>query len=136
MLLFFVLFKFIRKNKIQISKYAVVGSFASLCNFVAYSTLVRFNINISFSSALAYFVGFLISFIFSKNWVFNKNSLKRINHTFLNFLLIYTLGGIGMTLIINFVFFSINNYEIAWALGVSYSATNNYLGSKYFVFND
>ena len=132
-----MLLRFIKKNKIQISKFAAVGFLASLLNFIIYSILIRLDININIASIFAYFVGLMISFIFSKKWVFNnKNNFIKTNQTFFIFLLIYLIGCIGMTLIINLVYFSINNHEIAWFLGVLYAAINNYLGSKYFVFKD
>ena len=49
-------------------------------------------------------------------------------------MVIYFLGGLEMTLIIHFVDNLIQNYKIAWICGAFVAAMNNYLFSKYLLF--
>jgi len=51
------------------------------------------------------------------------------------FILIYFLGGIEMTLIINLMDKLVQNHKIAWIFGAFVAAINNYLFSKYLLFN-
>jgi len=49
---------------------------------------------------------------------------------------IYLMGGLEMILIINVVDKLIQNHKIAWICGVFVAAINNYLCSKYLLFDD
>tara|TARA_B100000212_G_scaffold39409_1_gene25498 strand:+ start:478 stop:618 length:141 start_codon:yes stop_codon:yes gene_type:complete len=46
------------------------------------------------------------------------------------------MGGLEMILIINVVDKLIQNHKIAWICGVFVAAINNYLCSKYLLFDD
>ena len=127
---------FFKKNKIQIFKFAVVGLISSLLNFCIYSIVYNFNLGINLASFLGYSCGLLNSFYFSDNWVFSRSRHKKINYVLFPFLVIYFLGGLEMTLIINFVDKLIHNHKIAWICGAFVAAMNNYLFSKYFLFDD
>ena len=50
--------------------------------------------------------------------------------------MIYFFGGLEMTLIINIVNELIQNYKIAWICGAFVAAMNNYLCSKFLLFDD
>ena len=50
--------------------------------------------------------------------------------------MIYFVGGLEMALIINIVDKLIYNHKIAWIFGAFVASMNNYLLSKYFLFND
>ena len=85
---------------------------------------------------MGYSCGLLNSFYFSDNWIFSNSKNKRINYVFFLFILIYFIGGLEMTLIINIVDKLIQNHKIAWICGSLVAAINNYLFSKYLLFND
>jgi len=50
------------------------------------------------------------------------------------FVVIYLLGGIEMTIIINILYKLSANHIIAWICGASFATVNNFLFSKYFIF--
>ena len=114
----------------------VVGLGSTILNFCIYSIVYNLNLGINLASFIGYTCGILNSFYFSDKWVFTKFRNKKIKYSLFLFLLIYFIGGLEMTLIINIVDKLIRNYRIAWICGAFVAATNNYLGSKYILFND
>ena len=85
---------------------------------------------------MGYIGGLLNSFYFSDNWVFTRSRNKKNNYALFFFIVIYFVGGLEMALIINIVDKLIYNYKIAWICGAFVASMNNYLLSKYFLFND
>ncbi len=131
-----ILLLFLKKNKFQIIKFLITGLFSSLLNFLVYSMLYKLNVNINVASFSGYSIGIINSFIFSKIWIFSGSQLKKLNRTFIFFIFIYLLGGIEMTIIINLGIYLFENYKLAWFLGASIAAINNYLGSKFLLFKN
>ena len=127
--------KFLQKNKYQIFRFIVAGLIATGLNFIVFNLLYLILENIIFASFIGYSTGLLSSFIFAKIWVFRDNSKKRIFKSFFIFCLIYFLGGLEMSLTIVFLNQLIDNYKVAWFFGATVGALNNYLFSKYFLFN-
>ena len=118
----------------QFSKFIIIGFISTFINYLLYLLCFKVSKNILFSSSIGYLSGIINSYIFGKKWVFkikNKTNLLSI----IKFLLVYLIGGIVMTLIINYLFNKGFEYRLAWCFGISYSVLNNFLGSKYFVFN-
>ena len=128
--------RFFKKNKIQIFKFVVVGLGSTILNFCIYSIIYKLTFSINLASFFGYFVGLLNSFYFSDNWVFSNSRSKKTNYALFLFVVIYLLGGLEMALIINFVDNLIQNHKIAWICGVFVAAMNNYLCSKYLLFED
>ena len=128
------MYKFLKKNNIQISKFLVSGVIASGLNFVAYQYFYLISRKLLFASISGYLIGLLVSFLFAKLWVFKPRPRQPIVKSFSSFCLIYFLGGIEMSLIIIFVNQLTNNYRIAWFFGALIGSINNYLGSKYISF--
>ena len=120
-------------NKYQILRFFISGLIATFINFLVFNSFYLIFKNIIFASLLGYSTGLLSSFVFAKIWVFRNNSQKNIKSFFI-FCLIYFLGGLEMSLVIIFLSRLIDNYKIAWLIGVFIGALNNYLGSKYFLF--
>ena len=85
---------------------------------------------------MGYAGGLLNSFYFSDNWVFIRSRNKKNNFAFFFFVVIYFVGGLEMALIINIVDKLIYNHKIAWLCGAFVASMNNYLCSKYFLFDD
>ena len=128
--------RFFKKNKIQISRFILVGLGSTLLNFLVYSTVYKLTIEIKLASLIGYICGLLNSFYFSNNWVFISSKNKKTNYTLLLFVIIYFIGGLEMTLIINIVDKLIQNHKIAWIFGAFVAAINNYLCSKYLLFEN
>ena len=127
---------FFNKNKIQILKFSLVGFGSTILNFCVYSIVYNITLRINLASFIGYSFGLLNSFYFSDNWVFARSRNKKTNYALFLFVLIYFIGGLEMTLIINFVDKLIQNYKIAWICGVFVAAVNNYLCSKYLLFDE
>ena len=121
-------------NKYQILRFCISGLIATFINFLVFNSFYLIFKNIIFASLFGYFTGLLSSFIIAKIWVFRDNSQKKIIKSFFIFCLIYFAGGLEMSLIIIFLSRLIESYNIAWLLGAFIGALNNYLGSKYFLF--
>ena len=128
------MYKIFKENNIQIFRFIVSGLIASTINFLIYVLFYSIFKNIILASFCGYSIGLLSSFIFSKIWVFKDKSRKRIVKSFLVFCLIYFLGGLEMSLIIIFSNQLFDNYKLAWFFGAFIASLNNYLGSKYFLF--
>ncbi len=128
--------RFIKKNKFQILKFLIVGLLSSTLNFFIYSLVYYLTFKITFASISGYLIGLANSFYFSSKWIFTKTRKKRFNYTFIVFMIIYIIGGLEMTLIINIVNAIVQNPYIAWLCGALIAAVNNYLCSKYLVFGD
>tara|TARA_Y100001978_G_scaffold36996_1_gene32981 strand:- start:97 stop:489 length:393 start_codon:yes stop_codon:yes gene_type:complete len=130
------LIRFFKKNKIQIIKFALVGLGSSILNFFIYSIIYHLTLRINLASFIGYTFGLLNSFYFSDNWVFSSSRNKKTNYAFSLFVVIYFLGGVEMALIINIVDNLIQNHKVAWLCGAFIAAMNNYLCSKYLLFDD
>ena len=127
---------FFNKNKIQILKFSLVGFGSTILNFCVYSIVYNITLRINLASFIGYGFGLLNSFYFSDIWIFTKKRTKRINYALVIFIIIYFVGGLEMTLIINIVDKLIQNHKIAWICGVFVASINNYLCSKYFLFDN
>ena len=131
---FQILYKFIKKNNVQIIKFVISGLLATLFNFFVYNLIFLLFNNLILASLSGYFSGLIISFLFAKFWVFQNNSERKVVKLFFIFCLIYFFGALGMTLIIIFLNEILNNHKISWFFGTLFAAFNNYLGSKYLLF--
>ena len=127
--------KFFKTNKIQILKFAVVGLGSTILNFCIYSIIYTLTLSINLASFAGYSGGLLNSFHFADNWVFTRPRNKKNNYALFLFALIYFVGGLEMALIINIVDKFINNHMIAWICGAFVASMNNYLCSKYILFD-
>ena len=128
------MYKFFKKNNLQIFKFGVSGVIASYINYLVYISFYSISNNLVFASLCGYFIGILVSFILAKLWVFRNRLKQPIVKSFYLFCLIYLLGGIEMSLIIIVLNQLINNHQVAWLFGAFIGALNNYLGSKYITF--
>ena len=104
-------------------------------NFFIYSFIYNLTLRINLASFIGYVSGLLNSFYFSNNWVFNSSINKKTNYALFLFAFIYFIGGLEMTFIINVVNNLIENHKVAWIFGAFVAAINNYLCSKYLLFD-
>ena len=125
---------FLKKNKYQIIKFFIVGVTSSVLNFLIYSSIYLFTLNINIASCLGYLGGLFNSFLFSKKWVFKSSNRSKLKKQVYFFVLIYIIGGVEMTVIINIFNNIVDNYKIAWVFGAFIAALSNYFGLKFFVF--
>ena len=128
------MYKFIKKNNLQIIKFVISGLIATLINFLIYNLVFLFSRNLIFASVSGYFFGLIISFVFAKFWVFQNREERKVVKLFFLFCFIYLFGALGMSLIVIFFNEIFNNHKIAWFFGTLFAAFNNYLGSKYILF--
>ena len=131
---FSILYFFIKKNNNQILKFIISGLIATGINFFVFNSIFLFLRSLIFASLCGYFSGLMFSFICARLWVFKNKSKLRVFNSFFVFSLIYLLGALEMSLIIVVINNLFNQKTFAWFLGTSFSAINNYLGSKYLLF--
>tara|TARA_Y100000589_G_scaffold219810_1_gene207428 strand:+ start:90 stop:506 length:417 start_codon:yes stop_codon:yes gene_type:complete len=134
--LFYSLIPFFKKNKIQIFKFGLVGLGSTFLNYCIYSIVYHLTSTINLASFLGYFSGLFTTFYFSKSWTFSKSRYKSLSYTLFLFVFIYFVGGLEMISMIHIVDKLIQNHRIAWICGVFVAAMNNYLCSKYLLFQD
>ena len=125
---------FIKKNNIQILKFIISGLIATGINFVVFNSFFLFFRSLILASLLGYFSGLVFSFILARLWVFKSKSKQRIYKSFSVFSLIYLLGALEMSLIILIIDYFFQARTFAWFIGTLFSAVNNYLGSKFLLF--
>jgi len=119
----------------EVNRFVVVGVGSNTLNFIAYVFLYKIGLVIWISSAIGYIAGLLNSFYFGKTWVF-KSEVVINSRAIIKFIFIYGVGGLGMVFIINFLDNKTQlDYRIIWFCGALFAFTNNYLGSKFFVFS-
>ena len=115
-------------------RFSIVGVLSNILNFAVYVIVFLLSTNIVFSSVLGYSIGLFNTYLLGRIWVFNSeqpNQFKEI----VKFLVVYFIGGAGMTLIIVWLNNELNiDYKDSWIGGAIFAIVNNYLGSKYIVF--
>lgn len=109
---------------------------SNVFNFGIYSIIYLLTSKINIASLIGYLVGLINSFYFSKSWVFETKKTIKVKKTFIIFTLIYLIGGLEMTILINIMYDLMDNFRIAWFFGASVAAINNFLFSKYFLFKN
>jgi len=116
-------------------RFAIIGVASNVLNFFFYVLIFLISTNIIFSSVAGYLVGVSASYYFGKTWVFKSERALKVAEA-IKFLVVYFIGGFGMTLIITWLSESLSiDYKASWIGGAIFAVFNNYLGSKYIVFN-
>jgi len=115
-------------------RFVIIGVVSNIINFTFYTLIFLIFSNIVVSSVVGYSLGVLSSYYFGKVWVFESEQVFKLSEMF-KFMVIYIIGGLGMTLIIIWLNQDLNiNYQVSWIGGAVFAIINNYLGSKYIVF--
>ena len=115
-------------------RFAIIGIVSNILNFTFYTLIFLIFSNIVVSSVVGYSLGVLSSYYFGKVWVFESEQVFKLSEMF-KFMVIYIIGGLGMTLIIIWLNQDLNiDYQVSWIGGAIFAIINNYLGSKYIVF--
>lgn len=123
--------------KRQLSIFLIVGSLATLIDFLFYRGLVGFNVtSIDLAKGISFLIGTLFAYIANRFLTFKSQS--NIGGSLWRFILLYSL-----TLMLNV---AINALMLKWlahfnlvvlfafVLATSFSAFCNFIGMKYFVF--
>ena len=118
----------------DVQRFLLMGVLSNAINFVVYYALININVNLSLSSILGYVAGLICSYHLGRIWVFGQR-FDIHSKSILFFGIVYFLGSVWMTGIINFMvnYLSID-YKISWFFGVGMAAVNNYLGMKFLAF--
>ena len=83
----------------ELSRFVIVGTLSNLANFFIYKMLYIFGLSLFSSSIIGYSVGIIISYTLGRLWVFGKVYTSS-SELLISFLLIYIIGGIGMSALI------------------------------------
>jgi len=118
----------------ELSRFLVVGVGSNLLNFLVYLLTHMSGAPLVAASVAGYSAGLLNSFYFGKIWVFDaKDRVGRL--AILYFIVVYAIGGIGMSVIIEMLDRAQGlDYRASWFFGAAFAFTNNFLGSKWLVF--
>jgi putative flippase GtrA len=118
----------------ELSRFVIVGTLSNLANFFIYKMLYIFGLSLFSSSIIGYSVGIIISYTLGRLWVFGKVYTSS-SELLISFLLIYIIGGIGMSALIvtSSNIFNLD-YRASWVIGATFAFTNNFLGQKFIVF--
>ena len=115
-------------------RFAIVGVLSNILNFAVYVIVFLLSTNIVLSSVLVYSIGLFNTYLLGRIWVFNSEKPIQFKEI-VKFLVVYFIGGAGMTLIIVWLNNELNiDYKASWMGGAIFAIVNNYLGSKYIVF--
>lgn len=121
--------------KTEFSRFLITGAFSNIINFIIYTLLYVFFGSILAASTFGYLAGLGYSYLLGRMWVFSP-SLQMNSKEFLMFFLVYAVGGIGMVTIIHFSEAILSfDYRICWFIGALFATLNNFIGSKFLVFN-
>ena len=115
-------------------KFLLIGVISNIINFAIYSSLFVLNFAIYYCATFGYISGLTSSFIGNKFFTFHSDKPTSILEV-TKFIFIYILGGLIMVFIISFLTNYID-YRLAWLFGAILAIMNNYLGIKFFVFNN
>lgn len=118
----------------KFTRFIVIGFLSTFINYLIFNIIYSISENIVLSSYLGYLIALLNSFIFGKKWVFKTQNKISFLKKFL-YLIVYLTGGTIMTLVISYLQGIGFNYKVAWLIGLNFSMANNFLGSKYIIFN-
>lgn len=124
------------EHKLTFLKFALIGFFATVVNYVIFFALFKyFHVNYLLSSAVGYISGVMLGYNFNKKFTFkyqpSTSSLESVKY-----LIVYSFSLIlGLLLLKLLVFIGINVF-ISNVITIGFTTITNYLGSKYFVFND
>jgi putative flippase GtrA len=119
---------------LEIRNFVVVGVISNLINFLIFYFVYRLLGNLIFATIIGYCMGLLFSYLGGFLWVFRKTNQKLINSLTL-FIIVYTLGGVGMSIIVLICFENLYfDHRVSWLIGAIFATFNNFFGQKYIAF--
>lgn len=121
---------------LEIKRFLLVGIGSNLINFLVYQMLYYLGLKLFLASLLGYIVGLIISYTLARVWIFGQKFASS-RTLVLSFLLVYMVGGIGMSLLIVFLTMILGiDFRISWTIGALFAVVNNFCGQKFFVFKN
>ena len=118
--------------KTQILRFILVGFVSTTINYIFFIFFYKISSNVYISASFGYFLGFLNSYIFSKNWVFKK--YQKSNKSLFKFLLVHLFSLTLINILISLLSLIAIDYRFSWLLSMGLAVITNFLGSKYFAF--
>src|SRR3990170_8363754 len=116
------------RTSAELTRFLIVGIGSNLLNFVVYVFTHTIGAPLIVASTAGYVAGILNSYNFGKIWVFDAVN-RTGNMTIVVFLLVYTIGGIGMSGIIEALDRYVGlDYRISWFFGAIFAFLNNFFG--------
>ena len=108
----------------EIYRYSISGIGSNAVNFCLYFLMYTIGINIFISSLFGYLSGLFVSYSLGRKWVFGKE-FKSTKRRALSFIIVYTIGGLGMSaLILVFTNYYNFDYRISWVFGALFAVIN------------
>ena len=111
-----------------------MGIGSNLINFLIYQMLYYLGLKLFLASLIGYSVGLVVSYTLARVWIFGQKFASS-RALVLSFLLVYMVGGVGMSLLIVFLTIILGiDFRISWTIGAFFAVVNNFCGQKFFVF--
>ena len=119
----------------EIPRFLLVGAGSNVVNLLGYFSLLEFiHAPVFVAAVFGYTLGLLCSYHFGRTWVFGHRfdvDLPGIAR----FLLVYTIGGLGMSTIIAVLVDGLMfHYAVGWFFGAGFAVCNNFIGMRWLVF--
>jgi putative flippase GtrA len=115
-------------------RFLIVGVGSNILNLVIYLLVHAVGGSLLLASSAGYVVGLLNSFHFGRTWVF-EGEKRASARTIALFAVVYLIGGIGMSTIIEVLERKVGlDYRLSWLCGALFAFINNFLGSKWVLF--
>ncbi len=118
----------------DLTRFIIVGIGSNIINFMVYRVAYYLEFSLFLASTFGYVAGLIFSYQLGRTWVFGKSFAISKKNLFY-FLIVYAIGGLIMSLIIEIFTKKIFiDYKISWLFGATYAAVNNFLGQRFLVF--
>jgi len=122
------------KSSKELQLFLVVGLLTVLLDYFIYSSLAFFfYFSISLSKATGFIVGTVFSYVMNSKFTFGNNKFKK--GSVLKFIIIYGASLILNVLSNNTLLFLYDSVIFAYLIATALSASWNFLGMKFYVFN-
>ena len=118
----------------KIHKFLYVGVLSTLVDYFVYAFLIYIGLNYVYAIIIGYLSGFLVNFIVSRKYVFDRSKIQKLHHEFLAVLCISIVAiGINIFIVWGLGKFGINHY-ISRIVAIGIVFFFNYFARKVFVY--
>ncbi|MDB2434682.1 GtrA family protein [Luminiphilus sp.] len=110
-------------------RFLIAGLLATSVNFVVALVVLLASNSVSLSVVVGYTAGIFVSYQLARLWVHGmiiSGSLVNL----IGFFALYSITGIMMTIIVEFVFEIIKNFTLAWLVGAVFAVVQNFYGQR------
>ena len=115
------------------ARFILVGGTTDLVDYITYLWLVEFHIiSPQLAKTVAFLNGTLFSYFANRNWTFSSNQHRSGSAG--RFLVLYGSTLCANIFVNSLALNSLGNLHLAFALATAISATANFFGMKFFVF--